>query len=631
MKKIIALLLLFPFIPVTAQEVISPNKKISVQIDASQGNPVFSIFYSSGKKQVVVLPQSPLGITRSDEAFTTNLKPVSTSKPATVKEKYTALSGKRKERENIVTERIFTFTNQNNKVVNIIFRAYNDGVAFRYEFPDDTNAPVNVISENTTFILPEGTQRWTQAFEPSYEGFYPETTTGKGNDKQEWGFPALYKVTGQPVWVLLSEAGLSANNCAARLSNAKNPNHYNVTYPETRDNFKQVGAVGTLPWQSPWRTLIIGALADVVESTLVDDVNPPSKIQDTDWIIPGTESWVYWANNHGSKDYKKLAEYTDLAAKMNWPYTLIDWEWDVMENGGTIKDAVNYAKSKGVKPLMWYNSGTSWLEPTPWDRLLTPEKRQKEFAWLNEMGIYGIKVDFFAGDQQDMIKYYIDILEDAAKYKLLVNFHGATVPRGWARTYPHLLTYEAVYGAEWYNNNATLTTKAAGHNATLPFTRNVVGSMDYTPVAFSNSQNPHITSYAHELALAVLFESALQHFADSPESFYKQPDYVQSFLKTVPTTWDDTRLLDGYPGEKAIIARKKGNTWYIAGINGTDTAQDFTVDLITITNKKTKLELITDGADDASFATKSITLKKAEKLQVSCLPRGGFVAVLTEF
>ncbi|MGY0034709.1 glycoside hydrolase family 97 catalytic domain-containing protein [Pedobacter sp. NJ-S-72] len=254
---------------------------------------------------------------------------------------------------------------------------------------------------------------------------------------------------------------------------------------------------------------------------MITDVSEPSQLKNTDWIKPGAVSWIYWANNHGSKDYKKIVEYVDLAVEMNWPYVLIDWEWDVMGNGGNITDAVNYAKSKGIKNHCCgiINSGTIWLDATPNDRLLTAEKRAKEFLWLNKIGVYGIKVDFFAGDHQDMMVYYIDILKDAAKYHLMVNFHGATVPRGWSRTYPNLMTTEAVYGAEWYNNDQVLTNKAAGHNTTLPFTRNVIGSMDYTPVTFSNSQHSHITSYAHELALSIVFESGLQHFADRPLAY----------------------------------------------------------------------------------------------------------------
>lgn len=279
---------------------------------------------------------------------------------------------------------------------------------------------------------------------------------------------------------------------------------------------------------------------------------------------------------------------------------------------------------------MWYNSGTDWLGATPAERLLTHEKREKEFSWLRELGVSGIKVDFFAGDQQDMMQYYIDILEDAAKYKLLVNFHGATVPRGWARTYPNLMSTEAVLGAEWYNNNGILTDKAAAHNTTLPFTRNIVGSMDYTPVTFSNSQYEHKTSYAHELALAVVFESSLQHFADRPSAYYGLADEPRKFLMSFPTTWDETKLINGYPGEMVVIARRKGNLWYVAGLNGKDTEQTLHLSFNFLGNSDYSFQLFKDGIDTKSITSETRSVKRSDTLQIQCLPRGGFAGVIME-
>jgi hypothetical protein len=346
-----------------------------------------------------------------------------------------------------------------------------------------------------------------------------------------------------------------------------------------------------------------------------------------DWVRPGSASWIYWAFNHGSKDYQKVVEFVDLAQKMSWPYVLIDWEWDQMTNGGKIEDAVKYAASKGIKPLVWYNSGT-----TEWagfsDKLTKRENRIKEFEWLNKVGIYGVKIDFFAGDQQDMMKLYLDILKDALDHHLMVDFHGATVPRGWARTYPNLMTTEAVYGAEWYNNKDVLTKKAAAHNSTLPFTRNVVGSMVYTPVTFSNSQHPHITSFGHELALSVVFESALQNFADRPEAYYALSDAPKTFLKTVPAAWDETKLVDGYPGDHVVIARRSGKKWYVGGLNGQDNARSLSLKLDFIDRPNAKISIIKDGRDDLSFDTAGQTVRKGQTITIPCLPRGGFVAVI---
>ena len=614
----------------SAQEIVSPDKNIKVVVSENDADQVFfQILYKKGSEYVVVLPTSPLGISRNDQQFVDNLTLISVSSEREIHDRYEMICGKRRECENRGTEKVFSYKNLSDQPLDIVIRVYNDGVAFRYVFPNHTDSSVNITSEATAYVLPENTYRWIQPYSIAYEDFFPFSTTGKSTaKKKEWGFPALFKVNDEPIWALLSEADVTENNCAARLNNQKNPNEYSVAYPPPRKGFPHDGVLCSLPWNSQWHVLIIGTLSDIVESTLITDVSEPNTLKETDWIQPGPVAWIYWANNHGSKDYKKVVDYIDLAAQMHWPYVLIDWEWDQMSNGGNIIDAVNYAKSKGIKPLLWYNSGTLWRGATPADRLLTHEKREKEFSWLNAIGVYGIKVDFFAGDEQDMMKYYIDILIDAADHHLMVNFHGATIPRGWARTYPNLMTMEAVYGAEWYNNKPTLTNEAASHNTTLPFTRNVIGSMDYTPVTFSNSQHPHITSYGHELALSVVFESGLQHFADRPSAYESLPAQPKEFLEHVPVAWDDTKLLDGYPGEKVIIARRKGDQWFLGGLNGKDESQTLEMHFNFLGQGPYHLQLIKDGNDSASFSYESIQIRNGDVVKVDCLPRGGFVGIV---
>ena len=359
-------------------------------------------------------------------------------------------------------------------------------------------------------------------------------------------------------------------------------------------------------------------------STLITDVAEPCQLADTDWIQPGVVSWIYWAYNHGSNDYNIICKYVDLAVKLKLPYVLIDAEWDEMKDGKTVEDAVKYAVSKGIKPMIWYNSSVGWIDgaPTPKFRLNKLDDREREFAWCEEIGVAGVKIDFFSGDSQMNMDYCIDLLQDAARHHLLVNFHGATIPRGWQRTYPNLLSTEGVLGAEWYNNNGALTSRAARHNATLPFTRNVIGPMDYTPCAFSDSQNPHITTNAHELALTVLFESGLQHLADSPESFLAQPVEVRQFLGELPTVWDETRLISGYPGESVVLARRHGNTWYVAGLNGRDEAQTLSFDLSFITAKQVQI------FSDTTTKPWDIRTQKTLPTQMTCQPRGGFIFVI---
>ena len=387
-------------------------------------------------------------------------------------------------------------------------------------------------------------------------------------------------------------------------------------------------------WHSPWRVAIIGGMQELIQSTLVTDVSEPCKLQDISWIKPGVVSWIYWAYNHGSNDYNIIKKYVDMAVTLKLPYVLIDAEWDQMKDGRTIEDAVAYANQKGIKPMIWYNSSVGWIDgaPTPKFRLNKPEDREKEFAWCEKIGVAGVKIDFFSGDCQRDMTYCIDLLESAAKHHLLVNFHGATVPRGWQRTYPNLMSTEGVYGAEWYNNVPTFTNVAASHNTTLPFTRNIIGPMDYTPCTFSDSQHPHITSDAHELALTVLYESALQHLADKPESYLVQPQKVQDFFGKLPTTWDETRYVSGYPGESVVLARRSGDTWYVAGINGTNEARTLATDLSFIDGADHCVQTFAD-ADPSQYQLASdkdwfISCGNQIPRAMTCQPRGGFVLVI---
>ena len=543
----------------------SPTKKITVALFSGQNTDVGEWYikasYDSSGKITEAIPRIDVGLSRSDQDFFKELKFLKAGKTLLINEEYTALHGKKSVCKNSANEVVVSFENPSKAKLNIIIRAYNDGIAFRYEFPEKQGSFV-VKDELTAYSFPKETTRWMEKWNTANEDLY----TAMNNDKvvsAEWGYPALFNTSNKACWFLLHEADVDRNYCGTKLSNAADSTKYKLTFPNPGDG-RGLGESKpsiTLPWKSPWRVIIMGTLADVVESTLVDDVSSPSVVKNTAWIKPGVASWNYWSSNHGTKDYKIVCAFADLAAEMNWPYTLLDWEWDDMSNGGKLEDALKYIHSKGVKPLMWYNSGGphTWVTSTPRDRMLTHESRVEEFTKLKKLGVAGVKVDFFESEKQDMIKYYLDILEDAAQFEMMVYFHGCIVPRGWARTYPNLMTYEAVRGAEWYNNTPDFTMPAPEHNATLPFTRNIVGSMDYTPVTFTNSQNPHITSYGHELALSVLFESGIQHMADRPEGYRELPDAAKTFLKNVPNAWDDTKLLDGYPGQDVIIGRGKGS------------------------------------------------------------------------
>ena len=604
MKQLILTIVLFSVaLAINAQKVASPNGKLSAKINGK------SLVINYDKQKVIELADISFDKLR----FTRQ-----------VKDDYQMLEGKRLHCTNEANE----YQAPIGSNAKIVIRLYNDGIAFRYEYIKLENQ--KQLEEHTIYMIPEGTKRWFMQWTEAYEGFFPQTTTYKVKPirtssgastsadgwNNRWGYPALLEPA-EGVFALISEANVERRQSASCLYN--DGERYSVVAAENDLNLSG-------DWHTPWRVVIIGKLADIVESTLVTDVSEPSQLKDTNWIKPGVVSWIYWANNHGSNDFNIIKKYVDMAVVLKLPYVLIDAEWDEMDKiasneGKTIEDAVAYANSKGIKPMIWYNSSVGWIDgaPGPKFRLNKPEDREKEFAWCEKIGVAGVKIDFFSGDNQMNMDYCLDLLESAARHHLLVNFHGAPIPRGWQKTWPNLLSTEGVYGAEWYNNVPTFTDKAASHNTTLPFTRNVIGPMDYTPCAFSDSQHPHITSLAHELALTVLYESGLQHLADRPESFLAQPKEVQDFLGQLPTVWDETRYVSGYPGESAVLARRSGNTWYVAGINGKDAPQIL----------KTNLSFMGKGSvqmfvDDASGKWQISTISKLPS-QVECQPRGGFV------
>lgn len=395
----------------------SPNGKIAIEYHAEKG---FSVIYHSGRDKVKMmsLPEIGLKTSDTDDCF----KLISSTPVTSVVDDYEMLTGKRRHCHNEANECTYRFENVKGLRVDLIFRVYNDGIAFRYHLPK-TKEEIVVLDEYTAFAFTPGIKRWTQKFTVGYEGFYwPNTDGVADNEGREWSFPTLFQPS-DSAFVLLTEANILRDNTGAYLTNAADSSIYKIKLSDER-------LICPSGWYSPWRVAIIGTLADIVESTLVTDVSEPCKIQDTQWIKPGLVSWIYWAYNHGSKDYQIVKKYIDFAADFDLPYMLIDWEWDAMGNGGNLNDAMNYCKEKNVTPLIWYNSSTAWCDPTPLYRLNTPEVRDKEFEWLKEIGIQGVKIDFFGGDSIGTMNYYIDLLEDAARHKLLVNFHGAAIPRG---------------------------------------------------------------------------------------------------------------------------------------------------------------------------------------------------------
>jgi hypothetical protein len=364
-------------------------------------------------------------------------------------------------------------------------------------------------------------------------------------------------------------------------------------------------------------------LATVVQSSLGTDLAEPAIAFDAALVQPGHASWSWAILKDDATVFDVQKKFIDYAAQMKWDYTLVDADWDRKIGYERTRELAQYAAGKGVGLLVWYNSSGAWnkTEYSPKGKLLTREARRAEFARLRAMGVKGVKIDFFGGDGQSMIAYYVDMLKDAAEAGLLVNFHGATLPRGWSRTYPNLMTVEAVRGFEFATFEQGWQDKVAAHAAMLPFARNLFDPMDFTPMAFGDIPKiKRATRNGFELAEAVLFTSGIQHFAEIPEGMATAPSYVQDLLRDLPRSWDDMRFVDGVPARYAVLARRAGDTWYVAGFNAQDSAQEVSVELGAGT-------LVTDGAGEREFSQRQVA---AGRQKITMQPRGGFVAVFKQ-
>jgi len=622
----------------------SPDGKLIVTIDNAE--PENSLYYQvssrAEKGEIVVISSSPLGIEREDQQFFEGLIFKSASPVESIDEKYSLLHGKRKECHDFSNQLILHFNNDQGSNLDLIFRAYNDGIAFRYRFPEENAELYTVTSETTGFSLPEDGIAFmlphadAGKYWPAYEQYYQkEIKVGTPSpNKAGWSFPALFEIHSGGYWVLISEAGLDKSYCGSRLKKEADNGVYHIQMPDAEEGLGigDVHPTSSLPWATPWRLIIVGeSLKPVVESSMVTHLSFSSEVEKTDWIIPGRASWSWWSDGQSPKNYIKLVDFIDYAAEMGWEYSLVDANWQELGKD-KIRELVNYANEKSVGLLFWYNSGGDHNEVGEEPRNLMQERsvRREEFKFLNEIGARGIKVDFFHSDKQDRIQQYLGILEDAEDFQLMVNYHGCTLPRGWSRTYPHLMSMESVKGLECYKFDKNYPEGAPWHNTILPFTRNVVGPMDYTPVGFSDARHPHLTTYAHELALSVVYESGWVHFADGVESFRKMPEAVTDFLKTVPVVWDEIEFLSGYPGKFTVLARLNNGDWYIGGINGQTKDQPVKIDLSFLGEGEFDMLLIKDGETTREFSIGSRPIQSDQLLEIVMPAFGGFVARLTK-
>ncbi len=613
--------------------VASPNKKITATIFHSNDG---KISYTVSCQKQVVIENSKMGIVREDEDFTKELRFVNASKEQIVTDHYSILTAKKSSIDYTGMKRIFSFQTKSGKKINIIFQLSNDGVAFQYQFPEQSTDIKKIISEATTFHFSKETKAWLQPkteaqsgwehSNPSYEAHYmmdiPVGTPAPG--KNGWIYPAMFHTN--KAWVLITEAALGRTYCGTALQQESPNGEYSINFPEAPETIpgKALNPQSALPWKTPWRIIAVGDLKTIAESTLCTDLAFPARKMDADFIKPGKASWSWILSKDDFIVYDEQKKYIDHAADMHWQYCLIDAAWDKKIGYDKIKELTDYAASKNVGIILWYNSAGNWntVKYTPKDKLLTHENRVKEFSLLQQMGIKGIKVDFFGGDGQSFINYYQDILEDAATYHLLVNFHGATLPRGWQRTYLNLMTTEAVYGYEMITFGQKDADVAPQHMVMCAFARNAFDPMDFTPVSLYKIPRIHrVTTPAFELATGIIFLSGIQHYVEGPEGMKMMSAGVKHLMQTIPSVWDDMKFIDGYPGKYDVVARKAGNKWYVAGINGDSIAHSIQLNLSFITSNKASVYF----TSNENVEIKSFDKEDAKNKTITMQPNDGFV------
>lgn len=624
--------------------VASPSGELELDVATDEGGRLTYIVRKNGE---TVIETSPMGLAASTHDLTTGVEMFS-SRRRVIDESYTMLTGKRSERHVLGSEVTVPLRDANGAEAELILRAHEDGVAFRYHLLGEGVSEVQ--SESSGFAIPGGARVVTRAYDGGDLVYVPTAgeyqqppiilPLGEAIDRTGFAFPTAFELDGGSLYVVVSEADLGESYCATRLNETPRGNLYEIRFPDDREG-RGIGDVlpkSPLPFMTPWRAIEIGDLATVVESTLVDDLSAPSALADESWIAPGRSAWSWFSQETGTPELQ--SEYIDFAGEFGWDYVLIDAKWDQWDNAEEeVRALVARADAVGVRLLLWYNSGgphtPSPLE-TPLNRMIEPNRRD-EMDKIAGWGVAGIKVDFFNSDKQDRIIQYIGILEDAADFELLVNFHGATVSRGWQRTYPHLMTQEAVNGAEVYKFAAVQGAPDATTNLRHVLLRNLVGSMDYTPVVFEAAYSTVGLPYAHSLALAVVFESGIQHFADRADSdtevgyravFGAYP-YVGDFMSTVPVTWDDTRLVRGSIDDHVILARRKGADWYLGGIHAVEASVEYNFNLDFLEpDTAYEMTLIEQGESQTSFVRSTMRVDAGDPLAIALPPNGGFVATL---
>jgi len=606
----------------------SPNGRLLLRVSLNgAGRLGYCVLFDRKK----VIDDSPLGLVREDDDFSRDLVFESVDPQERVDDPYRLLCGSRRNISVSYNQRSLHLLNGNRSRMILDMRCGNSGVAFRYRFPGESKTLLKVVRELTGFRFPKDARGWmapyrkASAYAPAYEEYYEQVVPGdpppavRGKPRG-WAFPALFQAGRAGAWILLSESGTTGSYCGCHLSPNAPGGLYTVRFPYSDENTKDAihrdstAPLGKLPWTMPWRVVVVADDAcGIAESTWITDLAPPCRVKDISWIRPGRASWSWWAfpEKTGFETYR---DYIDLARSFSWEYSLMDAGW-WKENPDRL---MKYASENGVKCLFWTHASQFYND----------RKRRKKLDRFVEMGAAGVKVDFWCSDRQETMAAIEKTLADAAERKLLVNLHGCPLPRGWHRTWPNLVAAEAVLGSESYMFEKRYSKRAAQLNTVLPFTRGVMGPMDYTPMALSAKRYPRKTTAVHELALLYVFNCGIIHFADRPEVYEALPPSVQKLLRTVPVLWDESDFVSGTPGEFVVVTRRKGETVFFAGINGSNESRLVKLDLRKFGRFPSRTLYADNPGAAEPFRVRAVPL--SDSLEVSMQPRGGFVFKLSK-
>ncbi|MFC8228871.1 glycoside hydrolase family 97 catalytic domain-containing protein [Streptomyces sp. NPDC057287] len=560
---------------------------VSAQVSLDEG----ALSFAVSRQGAAVLSPAPIGLDTTAADLTKGLT-FTGRQDRTVTESYTMTTGKKRSQQTAYTQTTLSYTGAGGARLDVVVRVSSTGAAYRYTLPG--SGSVTVEREASSWTVPTSANAWVVPGHREDQGQWLSTTAG-GAPANNYAVPALFKVGSN--YALLAETDLDGRYAGSRLTHQAGSGTYSTTLTDAP-------VTTTLPLSTPWRTAAVGDLATVTTSTLVDDLAPASKVSDTSWIEPGASAWSWLTEHSSPSDPARQREYIDFAQHHGWDYVLVDEGWQ----SSWMPDLVDYAEAHGVKVIAWFNSSA----------LQTAEQRERWLPLVKSWGVAGVKIDFSYEYTQPTLKWYDTVLARTAELELLVNFHGAATARGMQRTWPHVMTGEAVYGAEQQNNRAA-------RNTVLPFTRNVVSSMDFTPVVFSLSNRD--TTDGHELATAVVFESGWQHYADNPESYQSRPEALR-ILDQLPTAWDETRLLAGAPGQETYMARRAGGKWYVGGISALP-AKTFQSPLSFLGSGRYLLETVRDGPGPLLRETRVVSA--TDTLSVAMPRNGGFASVLCPY